>query len=774
MTQSLDFGVMMPNYCSNLSQSFPFSAFSLLQTLIRQMAEELRAEVFSEVNLLNEGLTAEAIATHLHVTHFTLMVSPAFSILLLGKIAFSQTETVAPMTLTFEPEAIRDFLDQAIALARPQALLQRTFQQVHTQVQPNHAGTQSEFTLRLVAALSAQLPMPQPLDQVSSASSTEKALLQQIKQERLLNQVAAQIRQSLELPIILQTAVEQMQQCLEVDRLVIYRLNQAVSDAKPVEIQESSDYPAQQGGSVIYEARLSTEIPSVLDFSEAHCFVQTSRYQNVQRQNLAIAVQDVEARYRKMPCFLEFLQRAQIRSKLVAPITIGDRIWGLLIAHQCFEPRQWQEGEQKFLQQIAEHLAIAISQAQLYAELQQQKQTLEQRVIERTQALQDMVLASQSANRAKSEFLASVSHELRTPLTCIIGMSATLQRWSAETLSDRQQSFLQTIHDSGKHLLAMINDILDLSQAEASKIALNLEEFSLSRLAQQALKTFTGQAVLQEVSLGLDLQIEPAGDRFIADPHRIRQILFNLLGNAIKFTPKGGKVTLCVFVEDNLAVFQVKDTGIGIPEPLIPELFQKFQQLDTGYRRQYEGTGLGLALTKQLVDLHSGSIQVKSIEGIGTVFTVCIPMQRSDQQEPLLKEGLPEPPQGRVVLIEHNEETANLICDVLTAAGYQVIWMLEGSTAVSQIEALRPIAVITNMQLPDMDGDRLIHRLRRNPSTQHLKIIALMSTVPEFSSEEQNSKLNTGDLDVDGWLPQPVRPDHLLQKLMHLVTAKEK
>ncbi|HEY9631310.1 MAG TPA: ATP-binding protein [Coleofasciculaceae cyanobacterium] len=767
-------------YRLDLSQSLSFPAFAQLRTLIQHMAESMAAVAFSEVDLLSEGLTSEAIAAHLDVTHFTLMTSSAFSVLLLGKMSPSPIEAGLTMNLTFEPAVISEFLDQAIALLSPQAPLREIFQQGRNLAQPNHPQIQSEFTLRIVAALAAQ-PKPEPyiphqttelLTRSSLRSSTKKALLQQVKQERLLNQVVTQIRQSLELPIILQTAVEQLRQCLEVDRLVIYRLDQAAVQppAEPsLELRPESKPQAErlveQSGSVIYEARLSEDIPSVLKFSEAHCFVQTAHYQNVQQQNLTIAVRDVERRYEKTPCFLQFLQQAQIRSKLAAPIIIGDRVWGLLIAHQCFEPRQWQESEQKFLQQIAAHLAIAISQAQLYAELQQQKQTLEQRVIERTQALQDMVIASQSANRVKSEFLASVSHELRTPLTCIIGMSATLQRWSADSLSDRQQSFLQTIHDSGKHLLTMINDILDLSQAEAGKIALELQEFSIPRLAQQTLKTLTGQAVLEEVSLELDLQIDPASDTFIADPRRIRQILFNLLSNAIKFTPEGGKVTLRVFAEDNLVFFQVKDTGIGIPQSLIPDLFQKFQQLDAGYQRQYEGTGLGLALTKQLVELHGGSIQVTSIESVGTVFTVCIPMQRLDQPAALPKEEKPVPLQGRIVLIEHHEETANLICDVLTAAGYQVIWMLEGSTAVSQIEALRPIAVIADMQLPDMDGDRLIHRLRHNPSTQHLKIIALLPvTATNFSPQALN---------VDDCLPQPVRPDHLLQKLMNLGAVRE-
>jgi two-component system sensor histidine kinase/response regulator len=353
-----------------------------------------------------------------------------------------------------------------------------------------------------------------------------------------------------------------------------------------------------------------------------------------------------------------------------------------------------------------------------------------------------------------------MSHEFRTPLTCIIGMSATLQRWSSDALSERQQNFLQVIHDSGEHLLAMINDILDLSQAEAGKVVLNPRGFSLSRLAQQTLKPLARQAALAEVELGLDLQVDPKRDRFIADPRRIRQILFNLLGNAIKFTPKGGKITLRVFSQEDLAIFQVKDTGIGIPAPQIPSLFQKFQQLNTGYHRQYEGTGLGLALTKQLVDLHGGTIEVESTERIGTVFTVRIPIQRSPEPGALSKPEQPQP-QGRILLIEHQEETASLICDVLTAAGYQLVWILEGSTAVSQIEAFRPMAVITNTQLPDIDGDRLIRLLRQNPATKHLRIIAL---VPEIAIENWSRQ----EFCADDYLPHPVRPDQLLQKLMNL------
>ena len=215
-------------------------------------------------------------------------------------------------------------------------------------------------------------------------------------------------------------------------------------------------------------------------------------------------MEDVNVSYAATPCLLHFLQTAQVRSKLIAPIFQNQAIWGFLVAHECHQTRQWRESERQFLQQIAEHLAIAISQAQLYAEVQQQKQTLEQRVIERTQELQAVMQTAQSANRAKSEFLASVTHELRTPLTCIIGMSTTLQRWSKDTLNERQQGFLQTIRDSGEQLLSLINDILDVSQAEAQQITLKLAKVSPALLARQTIKAFEGQAALREIELKLD------------------------------------------------------------------------------------------------------------------------------------------------------------------------------------------------------------------------------------------------------------------------------
>ena len=741
---------------ATLSQPLPAATFHHLQALLQQTAEELEALIFSNTTVFQDSPTLS------RSDRFTLIVSTSFSALLLAN---SQPPHEAyQVELTFVPDAIAAFLTQI----QDQDGDRTALRQAQSLLQPNDPQVQSAFTTKLLSVLATP-------SFAESALQTQD-LLQQIEQERLLNQVTNQICQSLELPVILQTAVDQARQFLAADRLVIYRLDQPQLKTVAAAVSEE---PQSQGGSVIYESIASAAVPSVLKFSEAHCFIQTLQ-QGIQPV-LAIAVNDVETRYAKAPCLLSFLQQAQVRSKLVVPLIVGDRLWGLLIAHQCFEPRHWQDNEQRFLHQIAERLAIGISQAQLYAELQQQKQTLEQRVIERTQELRDTVLAAQAANRAKSEFLASVSHELRTPLTCIIGMSATLQRWSGNSLSDdRQQGFLQTIHSSGEQLLSMINNILDLSQAEASKVALNLQTFSLSRLARQTLKTFARQAALNQVELQLDVRVDPTRDRFIADPRRLRQILFNLINNAVKFTPAGGKVMLRVFVEESTAILQVKDTGIGISEPQLPQLFQNFCQLDAGYQRQYAGTGLGLALTKQLVDLHSGSIEVESIERLGSVFTVRIPMQQMSSSHKTA-EGKPvklsnallsDRPRGRLVLVEPNEETANLICDVLTAAGYQLVWLLEGSSAINQIEALRPIAVIIDTQLPDLDGYSLIRRLRQNPITKRLKVIALSPSdrpTPSDSDLDSPTNLSIALLaGADESVTQPIRPDRLLQAVISL------
>ncbi len=690
------------------------------------------------------------------------------------------------LSITFDPVAIAQSLTPFAPHLDWQALANKDFADLMQALSPNHPDRQSEFTLRLMQALTTELQASQPIIQDLAlfkqsiappyppvCQPVELALRQQLEQERLSHQVITQLRQSLDLPVILETAVEQVRQFLKVDRLVIYQL--AVEQSTPTDLEIAQDLlPQSQASSttlkcdrscITYESRANEDLPSTLGFTDSYCFSKLADFkqQYIATHRYVLAVTDVMDTYAHTPCLLNMLSRLQVKSKLVVPIVVQDDLWGLLIAHQCDRPRQWPANEQTFLTQIAEHLSVAIWQAQLYGKLQKQKVTLEQRVTERTENLRDAMSAAQAANRTKTEFLATMSHELRTPLTSIIGMSTTLIRWAGDTLSSRQQNYLQTIHDSGKHLLDLINDILDLSQVEAGRMVLELQDLSLAGMAHHTLQMVQEQAQAKQVELQIATDIAPNGDRFVADPKRVRQILLNLLTNAIKFTPAGGSVVLRVIADEFGATFQVKDTGIGIPTEKRSLLFRKFQQLETTYNREHGGTGLGLALTKQLVELHGGSIDVESTVGIGSVFTVRLPSRQLSSEKTTAAPVPNSPPKGRIVLIEQDEEIATLICDLLNTAGYDLVWIMEGLTALDRIKLLEPIAVIVDLHLADTDGVRLIQQLQHPILLdQSLSVIALY----------RESKIHTQDvksLGVDVGVTLPLNPDQLLHAVNGLV-----
>ena len=647
----------------SFSRTLPIDVFNQLGELLQQMAQA----VGSAALVLTEAVLARIMSeSEWQKQKFTLVVSEQFSALLVGnqeenvgmcvagsfpdlkKVSLPQGENgiereFIPITqddilyanLTFKSEAIASFISQLRDLFGHDS---HTYQHLERYLQIpslNDATLQGKFTLLLLEYL---LPLQnQPFtasngnfNYVSTCQPIEDALKKQISQERLLNQVTTQIRKSQNLQVIMATAIAQVREFLELDRLVIYKF-----DESTLNTQESALAPSSQSlhnwqqyrGCIVYEARATDAIPSVLNYHEKNCFVPPFQCWEKYRQGFTLAVDDVEKTYVLEECLLNFLRRTQVRAKLAAPIIFEEKLWGLLIANQCHDSHHWTESEINLLTSIAEQLAIAIYQSELMRSLTEEKQTLEHRVIERTMALREALLAAEAASRLKSEFLATISHELLTPLTYVIGMSSTLLRWPLGELSQRQRDYLQTIHDSGEHLLEMINDILDLSQIEAGKAVLNVSEFSLTNIVQKTVESLQEKAISEQIQLKLDLQIDPQRDRFTADVSRLEQILWNLSSNAIKFTPKGGGVTLRLWVEDDNAIFQVEDTGIGIPEEQLPLLFEKFQQLDAPLRRRYEGTGVGLALTKQLIELHRGRIEVESTVGIGSIFTVWIPQQ---------------------------------------------------------------------------------------------------------------------------------------------------
>ena len=797
-----------------LRRNLSLTSFNGLRTLFRQMAQRVGE---SSLLLTEDVLSTLTVRPPQIEEKFLLLVSEQFSGLVVATQRLEEISWEDPddklyqVGLTFAPEAIAEFLALLSSFLKDHSIAEQSLQEASEILRPNDANLQSEFTLSLLEIITEERENISSQDTiypfVSVCQPVHEALKQQVEQERLLNQVTTQIRDSLELPVILETAVEQVRNFLQADRLLIYQFEQPLSSVKQLEISDKDIldfytlaarqelYPEEPNliktendnqleqdfeqevndrriwGRVTYEARASDDIPSVLGFSEEErCFIYVPNCREKYRKGFTLAIKDIETAYIFHPCILNLMRQNQVRAKLVVPILIQEQLWGLLIAHQCFEPRQWQDNEKNFLSHIAEHLAIAIYQAQLYAEVQQQKQTLEQRVIDRTQELHDAMLLAQSANRAKTEFLATMSHELRTPLTCVIGLSSTLLRWSFGQLNQKQRDYLQSIHDNGEHLLELINDILELSQLEAGKTVLNISEFSLSQLAYQEMTNLKQKANQRGVELAVAIRLDSQQDRFLGDDRRVRQILYNLLSNGIKFTPQGGRVILRVWREGSRAFLQVEDTGIGIPEHQRHLLFQKFQQLDSSYHRQYEGTGLGLALTKQLVELHGGRIEVNSTVGVGSIFTVWLPKQQYliaqetksqpsaayNKEEALINLKFPA---GRIVVIESHEETATLICEILTAAGFQVVWLLEASTAMKQIEILQPLIVIVDWQLSGTNGKEIVEQIRNLPGMQDIKILALTNKISSKNLE----------VETENYLLKPILPQSLLQKIQQLM-----
>jgi signal transduction histidine kinase len=240
---------------------------------------------------------------------------------------------------------------------------------------------------------------------------------------------------------------------------------------------------------------------------------------------------------------------------------------------------------------------------------------------------------AEEANRAKSDFLANMSHELRTPLNSVIGFSEVLQDQLFGPLNEKQQGYVNNILTSGRHQLSLINDILDLSKVESGKTELELSDFSLRETVDASLMMLREKALKGGITLGMDHPPE-AGLHVVADQRKLKQILFNLLSNAVKFTPSGGTVTVSAEIYDTYFEISIEDTGVGIREEDVPKLFLAFTQLESVYTKEFEGTGLGLALSRLLVELHGGRVWVKSVFGSGSTFSFTIPFVQTEPDKP--------------------------------------------------------------------------------------------------------------------------------------------
>jgi signal transduction histidine kinase len=322
-------------------------------------------------------------------------------------------------------------------------------------------------------------------------------------------------------------------------------------------------------------------------------------------------------------------------SWLGVPMIARDRVIGV-ISVESYKKNAFRDDDLVLLTAIANQAAVALENAHLYKDLESLTYALEQRVMERTNELREANLRLLAADRSKNQFLANMSHELRTPLNSIIGFSSVLLESTRSTIMPRLYKFLENIHAAGNHLLELINDILDLSKIEAGKMELRPEHFDLRETiaaVERVMKGFASQANVRVVA-----SVEAAVPKVRLDEGRLKQILFNLLSNAVKFSPQGGPVTVsAAFVartQSPLGVDSVRidvaDQGIGIPPDELERIFDEFYQTEEGRRSRRGGTGLGLSLTRNFVELHHGTIEVQSTPGSGSCFTLYLPVDYTE------------------------------------------------------------------------------------------------------------------------------------------------
>jgi diguanylate cyclase (GGDEF)-like protein/PAS domain S-box-containing protein len=431
-------------------------------------------------------------------------------------------------------------------------------------------------------------------------------------------------------------------------------------------------------------------------------------------------------------------------------------------------------------------------------ELHELNEKLEEKVIERTRDLEKANRELEKSNKLKSQFIATMSHELRTPLNSILGFSELLMDEAFGALTDKQKRYVSNINNSGSHLLQLINNILDIAKIESGKMELHYEAFS-ARQAISEVETVI-KPLVNKKKQKLHITIDDKVSVIKADKVKFKQILYNLLSNAVKFTNDGHDIFLdadliggddrsyflknpniCTGSESCLRI-SVTDTGIGIKKEDHEKIFSEFEQVDSSFSRRYEGIGLGLALTKKLVELHGGEISVESEEGKESKFTVVIPLSdfalsektvkpyepQAIKEEPVYDVDVCKKRRGEsplILVVEDDHSTSELLTLYLAHGGYRVAHAYNGETALSRIKELKPFAVLLDVMLPGKDGWEILQEIKSDPEIKDIPVI--------ISSVVDNRDLGFA-LGASDYLVKPVDRTTLLKKLEELSFATKK
>jgi signal transduction histidine kinase/CheY-like chemotaxis protein/HAMP domain-containing protein len=425
----------------------------------------------------------------------------------------------------------------------------------------------------------------------------------------------------------------------------------------------------------------------------------------------------------------------QLRAVLGLPIIFQDRVIGVVVIASLHRIR---EQETERVRGVLDALGTAFNNGLNYKTVQQQAVNLEQ-------ANRELM----EADRLRSEFVANMSHELRTPLNSIIGFSGILQKNREGTLNTKDLGYVEKINRNGRHLLGLINDILDLSKIEAGRMEAEPQAVDLIPVVRETVDLLQSQADARKLTLETDLQ--PASARVQTDPDKVKQILINLVGNAIKFTEAGG-VTVHLTERDEAYEIDVEDTGIGISAEKLARIFEPFQQADSGTTRRYGGTGLGLAISRSLAELLGGQLRVESELGQGSRFILRLPAngpasgaEASPAPNPL--EGgiaphqLGERPDGPrvgageatvadraepvVLIVDDNADARELIASQVEDFGARTVGVEHGESVLDVARRERPTLITLDLMMPDLDGWEVLRRLKADPELNRTPVVVI-------------------------------------------------
>ncbi len=383
------------------------------------------------------------------------------------------------------------------------------------------------------------------------------------------------------------------------------------------------------------------------------------------------------------------------------------------------------------------------------------------------------------AQKMMKEFMANMSHELRTPMNAVIGISKMLARYFNENLTERQLEGLQLIHESGERLLHLINSLLDLSKIEAGRMTVYHDPMSFNQLMDGLDKIV--ESLLKDKDILFNIERSPdIPETVVADEEKLHQVLLNLLGNAVKFTEQG-EIKLHVYRRENQLHFEVRDTGIGIPEEHLPHIFETFTQVQSSMAREYGGTGLGLTLCKKLVKLMNGEITVRSVQGQGSVFHFFIPLET---EKPGKRETSPGkssytgliPPGGPAedetqpcVLVAEDERMGRVLFEMVLGNRYRLNFATSGREVIDRYFSLQPDVVLMDIVMPGMNGFEAFDSIRSKAKERQIPVVPVVAVTAGASDEEKKKILDHG---FDGYISKPVDETELIRTIDNLLTRK--